>query len=229
MPGSKAGARFFGPDVFRFLRELERNNNREWFQRNKERFETEVKAPALRFIEAMGPRLARLSPHVVADPRPVGGSLYRIYRDIRFSKDKSPYKTWVGIHFAHERETSEVNLPGFAFVIYPGECGVSSGIWHPSPPSLKRIRDAIVASPGAWASVLGKGVKILGESYVRVPAGYDPNHRYADDLRRKDFYARRPLSDRAIVSASLGTEFEAACRELNPLNQFLARALAVPW
>jgi uncharacterized protein (TIGR02453 family) len=226
---SRSGERFFGPELFKFLRDLERNNNREWFQRNKARYEAEVKAPALHFIEAMGPRLARLSPHVVADPRPFGGSLGRIYRDTRFSKDKSPYKSWVGIHFAHESATKEENLPGFMLVLYPGECGVSSGIWHPSPPDLKKIRDAIVASPGAWGKVLHKGTKILGESYVRVPAGYDPNERYSDDLRRKDFYAREPLADKAVSSPSFGSAFEGACRELNPLNQFLARALAIPW
>jgi uncharacterized protein (TIGR02453 family) len=229
MAGTKSGERFFGPGVFRFLRELERNNNREWFQRNKPRFESEVQTPALRFIEAMGPKLAKLSRHVVADPRPVGGSLYRIYRDTRFSKDKSPYKTWVGMHFAHEGATKELNLPGFAFVIYPGECGVSSGIWHPSPPALKQIRDAIVASPAAWGKVLGKGIKIQGESYIRVPAGYDPEHRYAEDLRRKDFYARKAISDSAITSSSLGSAFESACRELDPLNHFLAQAVGIPW
>jgi uncharacterized protein (TIGR02453 family) len=229
MSKATSGERFFGPSLFQFLRELERNNNRAWFQRNKGRYETEVQAPALRFIAAMGPRLARLSPHLVADPRPFGGSLSRIYRDTRFSKDKSPYKTWVGIHFAHEEATKEENLPGFMMVLYPGESGVSSGVWHPSPPALKKIRDAIVVSPGVWDRVLRQGVKILGESYVRVPAGYDPDDRHADDLRRKDFYARQPLADKVVSGPSLGTAFEAACRELNPLNQFLASALSIPW
>ena len=226
---AKGGERFFGPDVFKFLTELELNNNRAWFERNKGRFEAEIKAPALRFIEAMGPRLARLSKHVVADPRPVGGSLYRIYRDTRFSKDKSPYKTWVGMHFSHDRSNKEENLPGFAFVIYPGECGVSSGIWHPTPPAAKKIRDAIVASPADWGKLVSKGLKVQGDAYVRVPAGYDPNHRYADALRQKDFYARKAIPDRVITSASLGDEFEAACRELDPLNRFLAKAISVPY
>src|SRR6185436_16377903 len=90
------------PEVFRFLTELRAHNDREWFNANKERYETKVREPILRFISDVGPRLAKISPTIVADPRPTGGSLFRIYRDTRFSKDKSPYKTHLGAHFFHE-------------------------------------------------------------------------------------------------------------------------------
>jgi uncharacterized protein (TIGR02453 family) len=221
--------RFFGPEALGFLRELARHNNREWFQKNKSRYERSVQTPALRFIEAMAPRLARISPHIVAEARPFGGSLSRIYRDTRFSKDKSPYKTHVGIHFYHDRASGEEHLPGFFFHIAPGESIVYSGIWHPPPPELTKIRDAIVASPAAWGRVVGKGLEIGGDSYVRVPAGYDPNHRFADDLRRKDFFAGRPISDSVISGPTLGPTFEATCRAIDPLNRFLAQAIGVPW
>ena len=220
---------FFGPDALRFLRELGRNNNRAWFQENKSRYERSVQAPALRFIEAMAPRLARISPHLVADPRPFGGSLSRIYRDTRFSKDKSPYKTHVGIHFYHERAEHGEHLPGFFFHLAPGDSTVASGIWHPEPPELTKIRDAIVGSSAAWGRVLGKGLELGGESYVRVPAGYDPTHPHADDLRRKDFFAHRSIADSAISSPTFGRIFEATCRELDPLNEFLAKAIHAPW
>jgi len=114
-------------------------------------------------------------------------------------------------------------------VIYPGECSLMSGIWRPSSPAQRKIRDAIVASPGAWGRVLEKDIKLQGESYVRVPRGYDPDHRYAEDLRRKDYFARQPIADRLITGRSLGATFETTCRELNPLNEFLANALRVPW
>ena len=221
--------RYFGPEAMRFLRALARNNNREWFQRNKSRYESDIQGPAVRFIDAMGPRLARLSPHIVADARPFGGSLSRIYRDTRFSKDKSPYKTHVGIHFGHDAAGKGDNLPGFFFHLAPGESMVASGIWHPAPPALKRIRDAIVASPAVWRAVLLHGLKIGGESYVRVPAGYDPHHTFAEDLRRKDFYSMHPLSDAQVAGSEFGVTFENACRELDPLNGFLARATGVPW
>ncbi|HXQ94976.1 MAG TPA: DUF2461 domain-containing protein [Thermoplasmata archaeon] len=229
MPKGSSDSGFFGVDAFRFLRELGKNNNREWFQTNKGRYEAAIQEPAVRFIASMGPRLARLAPHVVADPRPFGGSLSRIYRDTRFSKDKSPYKTHVGIHFAHEDGASSGrNLPGFFFHLAPSESMVASGIWHPVPPDLVQIRDAIVADSTGWGKVLKGQIEIGGESYVRVPAGYDAGHPYADDLRRKDFYASRPFPDAAVVSGGFASKFEAACRELNPLNQFLADALGVP-
>ena len=229
MKSEASAGRFFDPATFRFLRELDRNNNREWFQRNKERYLSDVQAPALRFIEAMGPRLARLSLHLTADPRPFGGSLSRIFRDTRFSKDKSPYKTWVGIHFAHDRATKEENLPGFHLAVAPGESGVSSGVWHPSAPAQKKVRDAIVGSSAAWAKLRRGGVKVQGDAYVRVPAGYDPHHPYAEDLRLKDFYAVHPLTDAEVSSPTFGTAFEAVCRELVPLNEFLAKAMGIPW
>jgi uncharacterized protein (TIGR02453 family) len=229
MPKRSVPESCFGPETLRFLRELARNNNRVWFQQNKGRYETDVQAPSIRFIEAIGPRLARLSQHVTADARPFGGSLSRIYRDTRFSKDKSPYKTHVGIHFAHDGATKGENLPGFFFHLAPGESMVASGIWHPAPPALRKIRDAIVASPGAWSKVLGSGLTIGGESYVRVPAGYDAHDRYADDLRRKDFYSAHPIVDAEISDPAFEVNFERVCRGLNPLNQFLAGAIGVPW
>ena len=87
---------YFTDEFFRFLRELKKNNNREWFQANKQRYEKEVRDPALQFIADFAPHLKKINSHFLADPRPNGGSLFRIYRDIRFSADKSPYKTHLG-------------------------------------------------------------------------------------------------------------------------------------
>ena len=104
----------FTPEFFRFLRELEKNNNRNWFEANKARYETAVRDSSSAFVRAVGPKLSSISPHLVADPRPVGGSIMRIYRDVRFSKDKSPYRTSVGIHFMHDQTAGrEDHLPGF--------------------------------------------------------------------------------------------------------------------
>jgi uncharacterized protein (TIGR02453 family) len=229
MPASSREREGLGPETLPFLRELARNNNRPWFQKNKERYETDVQAPALHFIDAMGPGLARLSRYVTADARPFGGSLSRIYRDTRFSKDKSPYKTAIGIHFAHAQATREERLPGFFLHVAPGESVVYSGVWHPSPPAQTRIRNAIVASPAGWGKVLGKVGTIEGESYARVPVGYPADHRYADDLRRKDFFSGHPFSDAEVSATGFGATFERACRDLNPLNAFLATAIGVPW
>ncbi|MCI4318317.1 MAG: DUF2461 domain-containing protein, partial [Thermoplasmata archaeon] len=146
-----------------------------------------MQAPALRFISAITPRLQGFSRHIVAEARPFGGALGRIYRDTRFSKDKSPYKTAVGIHFGHDGAASGEHLPGFFLHVEPEESMVATGIWQPPPPAATKIRDAIVASSAAWAKLRKSGITIGRESYVRVPAGYPADHPYADDLRRKDF------------------------------------------
>jgi uncharacterized protein (TIGR02453 family) len=229
MPKQFPGARFFEPDTLRFLRELARNNNRDWFLKNKLRYEQSVQKPALHFIDAMGARLTKVSPYLRADARPFGGSLTRIYRDTRFAKDKSPYKTYLGIHFFHEMARKGVSLPGYFFHLAPGDCRIHSGMWRPESRELAKIRDAIVGSPVAWGRVVKDGLTIVGESYARVPRGYAPDDRYAADLRRKDFIASKEFSDDDISSPSFGSNFISACRELSPLNKFLANAVGVPW
>src|ERR687888_1622679 len=136
----------FGPELFAFLEDLRANNNREWFAANKHRYEEHLLEPAIAFIDAFAPRLEKISPHFRADSRPSGGSLFRIYRDTRFSKDKSPYKTNLGIHFRHER-AKDVDAPGYYLHIGPGEVFAGGGMWHPDSSTATRIREAIVADP----------------------------------------------------------------------------------
>ena len=137
-------------ELFTFLAELKDNNDREWFQANKARYEERVKAPLLAFIAGFDERLARLSAHYVADPRPVGGSLFRIYRDVRFSKDKSPYKTAAGIHFRHERG-KDAHAPGYYLNLEPGECFAACGLWMPASAQAQQIRAAIDADQSGLA------------------------------------------------------------------------------
>ena len=105
-------ASYFGPELFRFLARLKRNNNREWFQSHKVEYENYVRQPALRFITDFAGPLYEITPYLVADPRPSRGSLFRIYRDTRFSHDKRPYKTHVAMRFSHRGK--DVHSPGFA-------------------------------------------------------------------------------------------------------------------
>ncbi len=130
----------FSPELFGFLRELAKHNEREWFNANKARYEQQVKEPALAFVEDMGYRLPQVAPQLTADKR----SLFRIYRDTRFSKDKTPYKTHVGIYFRHAR-SAEADTAGLYLHLEPGHAFLGAGIWHPATPGLKRIRDALVA------------------------------------------------------------------------------------
>ena len=115
------------PALFDFMRELKANNERPWFEANKARYRAEVRDPMLDFIEAFAEPLAEISPHFRADPRPNGGSLFRIYRDTRFAKDKTPYKTNVGAHFRHEAG-KDAHAPGFYLHLEPGMCFAGCGV-----------------------------------------------------------------------------------------------------
>jgi uncharacterized protein (TIGR02453 family) len=220
----------FRPEFFRFLRDLARNNRREWFEENRARYETDVRAPSIAFVEAVAAPLRRISPELVADPRPVGGSLMRIYRDIRFSKDKSPYRTAVGIHFAHRASRDhEGGLPGFFLHLAPGESFTGAGAWRPSPPDLARIRAAVVADPAGWRRVRSVGISPDPEALKRVPPGFDADGPFSEDLRRKSLVASSAWSDGAVTSPSFPAKFIAECRRVDPLNRFLAAAVRVPY
>ena len=228
-----AASPYFTPATFSFLRDLAKNNNREWFGDHKDRYENHVKEPALRFIVDVGPKLDKISPHFRADPRANGGSLFRIYRDTRFSKDKTPYKTHTGIQFRHEA-AKDVHAPGFYLHIHPKEIFVGIGIWHPDSKTLKEIRQAIVDDPAAWKRVKnGKAFKaqfeLGGDSLVRAPKGFDPEHPLIEDLRRKDFIAASRLTQKDVTGPDFLKTFIARCRAAGPLQKWLCGAVGVSY
>jgi uncharacterized protein (TIGR02453 family) len=224
---------YFTPALFDFLHELRVNNQREWFQRNRARYESEVRDPALRFITDAGPLLQRISEHIVADPRPVGGSLFRINRDIRFSADKSPYKTAVGMSFGHDRGR-DGPAPGFYLHLEPGESFAGGGVHMPDGVTLKRVRDAIVADTAAWSRIVddpefAPGYVNMGDALKRAPQGYDPAHPRVDDLRRKSFTWHARFTEADVCDPGFMDRFVAACRTAAPFSRFLARALQASW
>jgi len=224
---------YFSPELFTFLRQLKRNNDRDWFNKNKERYIEEVQQPALDFVASVAPGLRKISPNFIADPRPVGGSMFRIYRDTRFSKDKTPYKTHVGISFGH-RSRKDVHSPGFYLHLEPGEVFLGAGIWHPDSKSATAIRQAIVDKSAAWkkaahAAAFTKSFRLSSESLARAPRGFDPDHPLVDDLRLKDFIAIRELDEKTATSARFLDTFLGSCREAAPLMRFLCDALGVAY
>ncbi len=219
---------FFDADFFTFLGQLARNNNRDWFQANKGRFESDVRDPMLRFIAALGPRLRKLAPHFVVDPSPVGGSMMRIYRDIRFARDKSPYKTAVAAHFPHESRRGE-SVPAFHLYLAPGKSSVGGGIWRPDPKTLRKIRDRMAKDPKGWQrttsrTVFGSSCGMIGESLKRVPPGYDKDSPVAEDLKRRDFAISGRLEDRQVLGAGLLDSVVGAYRSFSPFMGFLCEA-----
>ena len=189
--------------------------------------------PALEFIAEFAPRLHRISPHFVADPRAVGGSLFRIYRDTRFSKDKTPYKTATGIQFRHERAES-AHAPGFYLHLEPGSAFVGVGIWRPDSATLGKIRTAIAEKPEEWMVVrskggLGPGFELRGDSLKRPPVGFDPAHPLIADLKRKDFIAVATLTEKAVVSKGFADELEGLFGSASLLARFVCAATDVPY
>jgi uncharacterized protein (TIGR02453 family) len=224
---------YFTNAVFRFLKDLEANNTREWFALNKGRYESAIKEPAFRFITDFGGYLGKISDHFRADPRPVGGSMFRIYRDTRFSKDKSPYKTAVGIQFRHELG-KDAHAPGFYLHIEPGSCFVALGCWHPDSAGLLKIREAIAEDPKTWRRVsAGKRFRetfaLEGDRLKRPPRGFDPEHPAIEDLKRKDFIAVTQVSQSFVASPDLLRELAKTYRAGAPLMRFLCEALDVPY
>jgi uncharacterized protein (TIGR02453 family) len=216
----------FGPELFGFLSDLRDHNDREWFAANKERYEQEVLEPALAFVEDFEPYLRAISPYFRADARRVGGSLFRIYRDTRFSKDKSPYKTMVGIYFKHE-QAKDVLTPGFYLHLAPGEVFAGGGIWHPDTKTANAIRDRIATAPDQWRAATADVRLGMSESLKRVPPGFDREHPLAEDLKRKNFAAVERMSEDAATGSGFLTRYARACEATAPLIRFLCGAVGV--
>jgi uncharacterized protein (TIGR02453 family) len=222
------GNPYFSDELFRFLKQLKRNNKREWFQANKTRYEAEVRDPCLRFIADLAGPLQRISPWLVADPHPTRGSLFRIYRDTRFSADKRPYKWHAGMSFPHRGSKQKVHLPGFYLHLEPESCFAAAGCWRPDNPTVTRIRSAIVARPKAWTKAVRR-LELEGDALRRPPRGYPADHPLMDDLKRKDFIASVEFTKAQVCGPKFMAEFLAACRKLNPLVGFLSQALELPY
>ena len=223
----------FTPALFEFLADLSMNNNREWFQANKSRYESDVRDALVGFVADFGDRLKKVSPHMVADPRPSGGSVFRIYRDVRFSKNKSPYKTNAGVHFRHE-VGRKVHGPGFYLHLEPGNVFVGAGIWMPDSATIGRVRDAIVANPEKWEGIVNderfRAVYTLeGDSLKRAPKGFDPDHPLIEDLKRKSFVAMTSFTEEDACSPGFIDVYADACGVARPFSEFLTKAVGLKW
>ena len=220
---------WFDPALFTFLRQLARNNRRDWFLANKERYEHRLREPALQFISALAGPLSAISAHYVANPAKVGGSLFRIQRDTRYHHKDSPYKPWLGIRLYHERRR-EVHAPSFYIHLQPGECFVAGGLWRPESPTLKRVREFIADNPDAWrravhAPAFRRDFPLAGDSLTRPPRGFPADHPLLDDLKRKDFIAVHAFSDSEALSPRFDRFVMARVKRLAPLADYLCAAL----
>jgi uncharacterized protein (TIGR02453 family) len=217
---------FVTPALFKFLAELRRHNEREWFDANKERYLAEVRDPLLAFIEAVRPKLAAISPSIVADARASGGSLLRIYRDTRFSADKTPYKTNAALSF-WVHGPKDADTPGYYLHLEPRLVFMGAGLWRPGPDALRAVREAIVKDPAGWRRARRLGLSDREPPLTRAPRGFPADHPLVKDLKRRSFTMHVDFTERQACLPGFPARFVDACRRATPLIRFLAKALGV--
>lgn len=223
----------FKPGFFRFFRELAKNNNRPWFLDNKPSYQQQVVEPMLAFIEAMQKPLAVLAPHYRAIPRLMGGSMFRIYRDARFSNDKRPYKEHAAFHFRHE-QGKDAHAPGYYLHLEPGKVFFGGGIWTPPTAQLSIIRETIMDSPSAWSQVKNDS-KILeyggiqGKGLKTAPRGTAADHPQIEDLRRKSFFVMHEVEPDLAGKADFVNQVAETYKDIEPMMDFICHALEIPF
>jgi uncharacterized protein (TIGR02453 family) len=226
----------FRPSALTFLRALRRNNTREWFERNRPTYEEAVRAPLAALVEEVDVRLGAIAPEIVGDPK---RSLFRIHRDVRFSNDKSPYKTNAACWFYHGDGGRGVGAStphggaGFYFDIEPTTSSLGGGIWMPPRPTLARIRDAIDEKPASLARVLrAPALRRYGglaeeAMLARMPRGYDGSHPAATLLRHQSYTVGRTLTERELFSARLPDLLARDYARILPLVRWLNGTLGL--
>ena len=218
----------FPKECVGFLKQLKRNNNREWFEKHKEEYERNVKAPMLSFVAALQPHFARFAQEFDLNPK---RSIFRIYRDVRFSSDKTPYKTHVAAHFVLRGMPKGFIGSGYYIQFEPGEFFVGGGIYLPDGNQLKNIRKAIAARGDEFLSIIEnrrfkkRFAPFDWSKLQRVPKGYDETNPMADWLKYKQFFVGVSLPEAKCHSESLLDETARICEEASPLVRFLNKSL----
>ncbi len=210
---------YFSRELFQFMVELKFNNERPWFNANKARYEALVKQPLLRFIADADPKVQRVNP---AFSRP---NFFRIYRDTRFAKDKTPYKTHAAAQFRHRATADDVHAPGFYLHLEPGDCFVAGGIWHPEPEGMKAVRKRIAKRDPQWLAFRKTKLPLfVDDKLKRPPKGFDPEHPLIEDLKLRSFISWVSFKDAETCAPDFLGRFVKAVKTLDPLVRFLTQA-----
>ncbi|MBI1808242.1 MAG: DUF2461 domain-containing protein [Ignavibacteria bacterium] len=218
--------RGFPKEGLRFLTQLRKNNTREWFLKHKSEYEDFVKLPMRSLIAALKTPMAKIAPEIEVNPK---RSMFRIHRDTRFSKDKTPYKTHVAAVF-HLKGKWE-DSAGYYVHIEPDTIYVGGGIYMPSTDQLKRIRKAIAEGSDEFLSVTGSKTfkrqfgSLEGDKLQRAPLGYPADHPMVEWLKYKSFYTGVTWNEKECLSPKFVDRVVAVYKNLLPLVSFLNEAL----
>jgi uncharacterized protein (TIGR02453 family) len=227
----------FRPAAFSFLRQLKRHNARPWFESHRPLYEQELREPFRALVEEVDVRLARFAPEIIGDPR---RSMFRIHRDVRFSKDKSPYKTNAGCWFYHRDAgrgvggDAESGGAGFYFHLEPGQCFVAAGIWMPPRPSLNRIRERLAEDPDGFSDLVDapafrRSYRLDDEHQLtRLPRGYEPGHPAERWLRHQSFTVSKMLTEKQVLGAALPKLLARQFERMTPLVRWLNASIGYP-
>jgi len=228
---------YFSEATLRWLRALARNNRRDWFEAHRAEYDEHVRGPMADLVREMDVRMAAFAPEMTGDPK---RSIFRIHRDVRFSADKSPYKTNVGCWFFHGDGSSKVGQEahgggaGFYFHLQPGASFAAGGLWMPPRPALQRLRAALAADPRGFEKLVRapKLVRRLGalseEAMLkRAPRGYAEDHPAARWLRFQSFTLSRPIADAEVTGARLTRSLETDFTTLLPLVRWINGVLGL--
>jgi len=213
----------FPPEALTFLRKLKRNNKREWFQKNKETYDQKVKAPMVELVGALGREMKQFAPEMITDP---AKAIYRIYRDTRFSPDKTPYKTHIAAVFT-PRGQEKHNCAGLYFHVSTTEVEIAGGVYMPAPDTLRAIREHIAGHHKKLRSIIEAPEfrrlfgELWGERLTRVPKGFAADHPAADLLRYKQMLADVSKPPELAESPKLLATLVATFQGMLPLIRFL--------
>jgi len=217
----------FGPDALKFLRALKRNNRRDWFQPRKDDYERLVRAPMIAIVEQLAGDMRAMAPEVVVDPR---RAIFRIYRDTRFSSDKTPYKTHIAASFPW-RGVARNEGAGLYFHVSPTEVWIGGGLYAPETAQLHAVREHLAANLKRWTSIVESvsfkriAGAVEGEKLQRVPRGFPRDHEAAEWLRFRQFLAGRDVSPALVTTGRFYPAIVETFRVVAPLIRFLNEPL----
>jgi len=226
----------FTAETLRFFKQLAAHNNKEWFEAHRDDYENNVREPMRDLVEELDDRFARFAPEIDGDPK---RSMFRINRDIRFSKDKSPYKTNAGCWFHHRSASRKVGSEaaegsaGFYFHLQPGKSFIGAGVWMPPRPQLNKLRSAIAEKPEGFVRMVQSLPKRFGgvsdeSALKRMPRGYSEDHPAAKWLKYQSFTSGRSLTDAQVTSAKLPALLEREYEAMLPLVRWVNGAFGLP-
>ncbi len=217
----------FSPEALKFLRALKRNNDREWFQPRKEQFEAVLRNPMIELCGRLNKRLMTFAPDYVTDP---AKAVFRIYRDTRFSNNKTPYKTHLAAVFSHRAMPRNYGA-GFYFQVSLEKTGIGGGIYQPGPELLKKIREHVGTRFNEYESLMRKirAKKVAGEfegqPMTRVPKGWDPQHEAAELLKCRSLFFYAELPPETALSSALEDEITKRFRAIAPFVRLIDEAV----